>query len=499
MEEDNDPRAPLLPVEGRVYRRRWYILMIFGMINFLQNIVWNTWGPIAQSAEVVFEWTDSQIGQFANMGNIAYLITVFPVCYLIEKLGLRWSIVGCTLLIFIGTGLRCITYEKEAATWLSYTCAVLNGIGGVVPFAGPSLVANTWFPLNERATATAITSVFMYLGIGISFIIGSELVASPEYKNSTGANNISDIHHNLRFSSLNVQSTPLIENSTVDVVTNFDSMRKDIMILLYSECGLAGVIFLMCLVYLPSKPPTPPSASASIQRTNYKEALGSVARNYALILLCLASAIPNGVFGSWQAVLDVLLDPIGLNQKEAGWLGFYMTVAGGVSGLLVGRFSDIFLKNTKFFLILMYGGSTLSYVWFSLVSAGVISPSKVQIYISTIIGGMLINGSLPLVFEMGSELAFPVSEAIVGGLLTCLINLSGIIFLLVLLIPNIGTSWMSWSLVGSLVLGFVFLFLFPARYSRTDIDIQVQVQDDSENAENKATKPSVTERTTIYN
>lgn len=63
----------------------------------------------------------------------------------------------------------------------------------------------------------------------------------------------------------------------------------------------------------------------------------------------------------------------------------------------------------------------------------------------------------------------------------------------------LGTSWMSWSLVGSLVLGFVFLFLFPARYSRTDIDIQVQVQDDSENAENKATKPSVTERTTIYN
>ena len=87
MEEDDDPRAPLLPAEGRVYRRRWYILMIFGMINFLQNVVWNTWGPIAQSAEVVFEWTDSQIGQFANMGNIAYLITVFPVCYLIEKLG----------------------------------------------------------------------------------------------------------------------------------------------------------------------------------------------------------------------------------------------------------------------------------------------------------------------------------------------------------------------------------------------------------------------------
>lgn len=31
-------------------------------------------------------------------------------------------------------------------------------------------------------------------------------------------------------------------------------------------------------------------------------------------MLCFAIAIPNGVFGSWQAVLDVLLDPVGLDQ-----------------------------------------------------------------------------------------------------------------------------------------------------------------------------------------
>lgn len=77
----------------------------------------------------------------------------------------------------------------------------------------------------------------------------------------------------------------------------------------------------------------------------------------------------------------------------------------------------------------------------------------VQIYIATIIGGMLINASLPLAFEMGSELAFPVSEGIVGGLLTCLINLSGIIFLLVLLIPDIG----------------MFLSLIAYNYDVTDI------------------------------
>lgn len=499
-EETSDPTAPLLPkeVQSRVYARRWYVLLIFGMIAFTQNLVWNTWGPIAQSAKVVFGWSDSQIGQFANMGNIAYLVTVFPVCYLIGRLGLRISILGCTLLIFIGTGLRCITHETEALTWLSYVCSVLNGIGGIVPFAGPSLVANTWFPLSERATATASTSVFMYLGIGLSYIIGSEWVSSPVQKNSTGSINVTaDIDSITGFSSWKSKSTFFTSNSSGEEVTNRVAIRTDIMNLLYSECGLAGVIFLLCLVYLPSKPPTPPSTSASLQRTNYKAALGSVARNRSLILLCLANAIPNGVFGSWQAVLDVLLDPVGLNQSEAGWLGFYMTVAGGISGLLVGRFSDIFLRNTKFFLILMNGGAVLAYVWFSLMSSGIIPISKVEIYISTIIGGMLINGSLPLVFEMGSELAFPVSEAVVGGLLTCLINLSGIIFLLVLLIPDIGTSWMNWSLAGSLLLGFVLFFLFPARYRRTDIDVVVQVNGD-EKDDSPNTRTTVKERPTIY-
>nr|XP_034303360.1 solute carrier family 49 member 4-like [Crassostrea gigas] len=490
--ETDDPTASLLPADGQlqVYTRRWYVLTMFGMVNFTQNLVWNTWGPITQSAKAVFGWSDSQIGQFANMGNIAYLVTVFPVCYLMGKLGLRFSILGCTLLIFIGTGLRCITYEKEAATWLSYVCSVLNGIGGIVPFAGPSLVANTWFPLSERATATAVSSTFMYMGVGLSFIIGSEWVPSPLEVNSTGdVGFTADIESISRLSSSNSDTAMYTSNHSVKVI-NMDSMRTDIMNLLYSECGLAGLIFLLCLLYLPAKPPTPPSTSASVQRTNYKESLGSVARNKSLILLGLANAIPKGVFGSWQAVLDVLLDPVGMNQSEAGWLGFYMTAAGGVSGLLIGRFSDIFLRRTKFFLILMNGGAVLGYVWFSLMSSAIIPISKVEIYISAIIGGMFINGSFPLVYEMGSELAFPVSEAVVGGLLTCFMEIFGIFFLLVLMIPNIGTSWMNWSLSGSLLLGFVLLFLFPARYRRTDIDnvvVHVNAEDKYDDSVNRNT------------
>jgi hypothetical protein len=45
-----------------VYTRRWWLLAMFALSGFVQNIVWNTWGPIAQSAKEVFGWSDGQIG-----------------------------------------------------------------------------------------------------------------------------------------------------------------------------------------------------------------------------------------------------------------------------------------------------------------------------------------------------------------------------------------------------------------------------------------------------
>lgn len=70
-----------------VYTRRWWLLAMFALSGFVQNIVWNTWGPIAQSAKTVFGWSDGQIGMFPNWGNIAYIVTVFPASYFMDEKG----------------------------------------------------------------------------------------------------------------------------------------------------------------------------------------------------------------------------------------------------------------------------------------------------------------------------------------------------------------------------------------------------------------------------
>lgn len=68
-----------------------------------------------------------------------------------------------------------------------------------------------------------------------------------------------------------------------------------LVLFILAECGLAGLLFLFSLLYLPAKPPTPPSTSASVQRTNYMAALGSVAIGRWVLLLSINHILVLGV------------------------------------------------------------------------------------------------------------------------------------------------------------------------------------------------------------
>lgn len=78
--EDNETKTG-------VYARRWWILGVYCSTCFLQANMWGCWGPIAQSAKAVYNWTDGDIGMLANWGNISYLFAIFPACYFMDTKG----------------------------------------------------------------------------------------------------------------------------------------------------------------------------------------------------------------------------------------------------------------------------------------------------------------------------------------------------------------------------------------------------------------------------
>lgn len=192
-------------------------------------------------------------------------------------------------------------------------------------------------------------------------------------------------------------------------------------------------------------------------------------------LISLAYALPSGVYGVWGSVLDVILNPVGISQTEVGWIGFYATMAGCMASLLIARFADIFMRHMKMFLVCLYIGGAGSYVWFTLICTKIIPFSTLQIYISCIVGGLFLNGGIPLFYELSCEVSYPIAEGITGAFLTLLNNIFGVLFLLALQIPSIGTSWTNWTLVGSIGLGLLLMFIFPESYGRTDLDMTIDI------------------------
>lgn len=71
----------------KVYKRRWYILLIFSLVASLNNVIWNAWGPIQGTSQVVFGWDNTIITLLADWGPISYVVAVLPMSWLMDVKG----------------------------------------------------------------------------------------------------------------------------------------------------------------------------------------------------------------------------------------------------------------------------------------------------------------------------------------------------------------------------------------------------------------------------
>ena len=86
VNQENDVLIPKNP-EIQTYRRRWYILGQFAFFGLLQNVVWNTFGPILNSTIKAFGWTLGEIALIPNIGNISMVITLPLGSWFVSKCG----------------------------------------------------------------------------------------------------------------------------------------------------------------------------------------------------------------------------------------------------------------------------------------------------------------------------------------------------------------------------------------------------------------------------
>ncbi|XP_064597135.1 solute carrier family 49 member 4 homolog [Liolophura sinensis] len=459
----------------RLYNRRFYILTLFSLIAIVQGLVWNTWSPISQSAKRVFHWSDGDVALLADWGPITYVISMVFFSWLLDTKGLKVSCLVCSFLLAGGTGIRCITEEQPWANWLMHSGQILNGFAGPIAMAGCTVISAVWFPPNQRTTATSIGAMCNVFGVAVSFLIGPLLV--PQHRLDCNMTQLLDYNESQTMLHSSSQSGNYSDPGCGNVTAMKELLgqeRLDVMKLLYIEFGIAGSVFLATLLYFPAKPPHPPSITATVDRADFKAGVMSLLKNRHFWLISLVYGLSIGIENTWMSVLDINFNKLGVSQDQAGWMGFYATVAGTIGAMVVARFADTFAKHMKVYLLVLYALSSGAFIWIALMFIQVAPFQTEYLYIAVVLGGLCLNSAVPLLYELSCEITFPVSEGVTSGALTLYFNISALVFLSVMMIPNIGDSWTTWSVPGTIFVCIPMLLIVKEKYNRLNMDIEVE-------------------------
>ena len=80
----------------KVYKRRWYILIIFTLLNTTGNILWNTWPPIQETCQLVLGWNKTNVLIIGALQALGSIISIVPSAWLLDTKGKFCALFYCS-------------------------------------------------------------------------------------------------------------------------------------------------------------------------------------------------------------------------------------------------------------------------------------------------------------------------------------------------------------------------------------------------------------------
>lgn len=431
---------------------RFYVLLLFSLLCFLQNLSVNTWGPIADSAELALNRNDqgTTVAWLSNSAAIAFLPGTVMFYLIINNSGLRSGVVIATLLVSLCGVLRCFIFSISSiyGIILLFFAQFLNGLAGPVVVSATTQLSANWFPSNQRSIATAISGQSSNIGISLSFILGPILV--PD---------------------VNISS--FISSTTKSHITS------SILRLLYIEAVAATAVLFLIVLFFPSKPTSAPSHSAAVQRLDFFASLKSYFHNIPLILLSLCYAIPVGVNTGWYGFLYPNLRKLSVHvtQNYVGWLGFYMSMSGAISAIFFSKIADCFPRKKKSLVVALFSTASLLLVLFSIICLDLIHIGDKIYIILTLTGitcGIFLSAVDPLLKELIVEVGFPIAEFNSTLIASFMFDIIMVLFFGIASLSFLGTTWINWFQVAVYMASTFMVLVTPIKLRRLDQDINRQ-------------------------
>ena len=181
--------------------------------------------------------------------SIAFIIIAFPYMWFLDRFGLRVTILSSVWILAVGMGIRCFVPSQPGSRWivLIHLGHILIGIVDPAVMSTPPRISSVWFPPKQRTFATAVMVMSQNVGFALGFII-------------------------------------------VPYLTRHYSIHT----MLYVCAEMALFVALLATIYFPPRPPTPPSESASSDRTKFWSSLKALMCNRSFLVLAVSGGLITG-------------------------------------------------------------------------------------------------------------------------------------------------------------------------------------------------------------
>ncbi len=357
----------------KIYGYRWVVLLAFMFVVAINQLLWITFAPITGSAATYYGVSDLSIGLLSMCFMIVYIVVSIPASWVIDKYGIKVAVgIGVTL-----TGMFGLLRGLLAT---DYTLVLIAQIGIAVgqPFIlnAVTTVAARWFPIHERATATGLGSLAMYIGIAVGLVLTPYLTIQSQISGMLGIYGV------------------------VSVIS-------------------VAVFF----IFVKERPPTAPCLPGQEERSLVFDGLKKSLRMKDFILLMVIFFVGLGVFNAVTTWIEDIVRPRGFSIIQAGSTGGLMIMGGIIGAVVIPLLSDHYRKRTPFLLLAVIG-ATMGLVGITFAT------SYWLLLVSAFIFGFFLLSAGPVGFQYGAEVTYPTPEGTSNGLLLLMGQISGIVFIL---------------------------------------------------------------------
>ncbi len=356
----------------KVYGYRWVVLLAFMFVVAINQLLWITFAPITTDAAHFYGVSDLSIGLLSMSFMIVFIIVSIPASWVIDTYGIRVAVgIGAVLTGIFGL-LRGLVSQNYSLVLISQ---IIIAIGQPFILNAITTVVAKWFPIKERATASGLGSLAMYVGIFLGLILTPYLT----------------IHYGISR-----------------------------MLIFYGVLSLIPVFtFFIFVKERPATPPCPPELEVrSLEFEGFKDTL----RNKNFLLLLVIFFVGLGTFNAVTTWIEDILRPRGFSITQAGITGGLMIVGGIIGALIIPSLSDRYRRRTPFIILAILGAI--------LGLAGVTyATSYAFLLVSAFTLGFFLLSAGPIGFQYGAEVTYPTPEGTSNGLLLLMGQISGIIFI----------------------------------------------------------------------